>query len=75
MVGIVSGGVGCGGDPDKKPNFPKWWARVSLSRYLQNLSMETIAICTCVESLGSGYKSTASKILIDILDRKPRKDF
>merc|ERR1712025_1151394 len=29
VVGIVSGGVGCGSDPDKKPNFPKWWARVS----------------------------------------------
>ena len=28
VVGIVSGGVGCGGDPDKKPNYPKWWARV-----------------------------------------------
>ena len=26
VVGIVSGGVGCG-DKDK-PNFPKWWARV-----------------------------------------------
>ena len=28
VVGIVSGGVGCGNDPNTKPNFPKWWARV-----------------------------------------------
>ena len=26
VVGIVSGGIGCGSS--KKPNFPKWWARV-----------------------------------------------
>ena len=30
VVGIVSGGIGCGGDPAKKPNYPKWWARVRL---------------------------------------------
>ena len=42
MVGIVSGGVGCG-DKDK-PNFPKWWARVSLFMYSQNLSMKIIAV-------------------------------
>jgi len=29
VIGIVSGGVGCGNNPDKKPNYPKWWARVS----------------------------------------------
>ena len=37
VVGIVSGGVGCGNNPDKKPNYPKWWARVS------ELKAETLA--------------------------------
>ena len=28
VVGIVSGGVGCGANPDNHPNYPRWWARV-----------------------------------------------
>ena len=37
VVGIVSGGIGCGSS--KKPNFPKWWARVSKSNiYASKLS-------------------------------------
>ena len=34
VVGIVSGGIGCGSS--KKPNFPKWWARVRKSNMHQN---------------------------------------
>ena len=34
VVGIVSGGIGCGSS--KKPNFPKWWARVRKSNNHQN---------------------------------------
>ena len=35
VVGIVSGGIGCGSS--KKPNFPKWWARVRV-KYASKLS-------------------------------------
>ena len=36
VIGIVSGGVGCGNNPDKKPNYPKWWARVSELKVTKN---------------------------------------
>ena len=36
VIGIVSGGVGCGNNPDKKPNYPKWWARVSELKVIKN---------------------------------------
>ena len=36
VIGIVSGGVGCGNNPDKKPNYPKWWARVSEIKVTKN---------------------------------------
>merc|ERR1739848_76378 len=29
VVGIHIGGAGCESDPARKPNYPKWWARVS----------------------------------------------
>ena len=36
VIGIVSGGVGCGNNPDNKPNYPKWWARVSELKVTKN---------------------------------------
>ena len=35
VIGIHSTGIGCG-DDSKKPNYPKWWARVSELKVTKN---------------------------------------
>jgi hypothetical protein len=47
VVGIVSGGIGCGNNPDKKPNYPKWWARVSELKVTENKCLVLLQIPKC----------------------------
>ena len=43
VVGLVSAGIGCGANPDKKPNFPKLFARVGILIHL-GVHLITISI-------------------------------